>query len=300
MTAIDYPAVLVAQDFVSGGSFGPTAAALQDCEPDSSNGTDATDGICNLKNLYWYEPINATQLGELQQNVSSLKRLENRECMETFGTAYVTNYRIVLLVSNAVNATDSILEFFWSSTHLNLESYRWMCRPKDPDNPPAYCDLKGLMSNAADWQMTNPNGNGYDDVVNIDYCLAEPMTELPCSVGMSRTLLVVVIIFNIIKVACFIVALKFGTYPLITVGDAIRSFLENSDSTTSGFGTFSALDISQQVAWRRNRRHGVNDTNTAPSIPNPNPWNPRLIRWFQAASWRRWGVTIIMSVSVEI
>jgi hypothetical protein len=62
-------------------------------------------------------------------------------------------------------------------------------------------------------------------------------------VQMSLTFLVVVIICNAVKFGCLVFLLWKGTDdispPLVTIGDAIASFLEAPDSATQGYSTYS-------------------------------------------------------------
>ena len=144
--------------------------------------------------------------------------------------------------------------------------------------------------------MHNPNvGNGADDLLNIEYCLAVPSTLPGCTVSLSRALLVVVIVFNISKVVCFIVALRICTSPLITIGDALASFLHSPDQTTGGFGLLSAYTTRRQMAWDYVRYKNIDTGKSSPPIPSR--WRvPRRRLWFEAASSRRWSVTAIMFV----
>lgn len=80
--------------------------------------------VCDIKNLVGLPP-NVTQLEGLQQHQSSLVRLENSECLKTLGATDDSEYQLVILVSNAVDATDSVLQFTgyaWSQNDA------WMCK----------------------------------------------------------------------------------------------------------------------------------------------------------------------------
>jgi hypothetical protein len=108
----------------------------------------------------------------------------------------------------------------------------------------------------------------------IDYCLAQH-TQEACQIFVATPLLVVVIVCNFVKLACFLVTL-FGLQfsPLITIGDAVESFLDEKDINTVGFGVLTAATISQ---W----------TSTGTRTLNK-PWTVKKRRGFAAVSVCRW------------
>lgn len=69
------------------------------------------------------------------------------------------------------------------------------------------------------------------------YCMSE-MMEGKCSLNFSLAIAVVVMICNVVKIFCMsYVAWGIKDSPLITVGDAVASFLRRTDSTTRGAHT---------------------------------------------------------------
>ena len=95
------------------------------------------------------------------------------------------------------------------------------------------------------WKMaTNVDTSAEDSVVipgsdylSVKYCLAEPLSG-NCRVGLSPTLLIVVTICVIIKTATAIlvttVLSRRRHVSLVTLGDAIASFIQVPDPTTIG------------------------------------------------------------------
>ena len=66
----------------------------------------------------------------------------------------------------------------------------------------------------------------------IDYCLSKPVVE-HCKLQLSVAVMIVIIICNIFKTVCMITILwKQDPKPLVTLGDAIASFLDRPDITT--------------------------------------------------------------------
>ena len=70
--------------------------------------------------------------------------------------------------------------------------------------------------------------------------------------------------------------------PLVTLGDAITSFLRISDSTTEGMSVVSKHQVRTQIEhWK---------------TPRPQQWHARNRRWANAASRTRWLSTTISYV----
>jgi hypothetical protein len=84
---------------------------------------------------------------------------------------------------------------------------------------------------------------------NVDHCLSERVEE-SCAFNGNTTILIIVIVFNVIKVAGMLwTAFGLGTnIPFITVGDAIVSFLRNPDPTTKGYSLWNRNDFKHNTS----------------------------------------------------
>lgn len=125
----------------------------------------------------------------------------------------------------------------------------------------------------------------------IDYCLAE-RTEQRCSFNGNIPIVVVVIVCNIIKVVIMVlVTLHLPGHPLITLGDAIESFLNRTDETKKHL---LLLKGQQSV------KHGL--LKAAPSTIPEQQWtnhharSTKPLRWAAAASKTRWITTIGLTI----
>lgn len=91
--------------------------------------------------------------------------------------------------------------------------------------------------------------------ITIKHCLAEPL-EGSCRVGLSPILLLTVAICVIVKtIAAIHVTVTLRHYdqtPLVTLGDAIASFIEKPDQTTSGL-----CSIGHKAIWETVRVNGA-------------------------------------------
>ncbi|KAK9785704.1 hypothetical protein SCARD494_11704 [Seiridium cardinale] len=82
--------------------------------------------------------------------------------------------------------------------------------------------------------------------LTVSYCLAEPVDQV-CQVGLSTTLLLAVTLCVFVKAATAIVVTlvlgRRGQAPLVTLGDAVASFIERPHSATFGMFMVGQQDI---------------------------------------------------------
>lgn len=118
---------------------------------------------------------------------------------------------------------------------------------------------------------------------DIDSCLSEVIEER-CSFSGNISILIVVIVCNIVKIACMLfVAFGLNEHtPLITIGDAISSFLKRPDAATLGKCLWARTDVTAEFG---------------PSIfesSAPRVAKRQKRRWKQAASGKRWFWTLFL------
>ena len=111
---------------------------------------------------------------------------------------------------------------------------------------------------------------------NISYCLSERVNEI-CALEFKWAVLISIIACNITQIASMIfIIFAIDDIPIITLGDAIASFLEVEDSCTSSVALLTKSELEkglglQQAASKR-----------------PVRWRPRKIYSYQAASFGQW------------
>ena len=108
---------------------------------------------------------------------------------------------------------------------------------------------------------------------HIDYCLSREWPE-QCKVQFSVIILGVVIAANCIKVVCMLATLYMDIDCLVTIGEAISSFLKAPDRTTIGMCNVNRRTIAN-TSWKG-------------SSPTATPWKAKRHFWFQALSITRW------------
>jgi hypothetical protein len=143
---------------------------------------------------------------------------------------------------------------------------------------------------------------------NVQYCLSERVPE-KCSYNGNIPIVAIVLVANLIKlVGMLYVAFRLRDAPLITVGDAVESFLNEPDRTTRGMCLLTKEDVVKSIRkrhrWDQPRGGGTAaatalagkepDTKPLPSLPPPAPKVARIrkLRWSKSASGLRWSLTM--------
>ena len=92
------------------------------------------------------------------------------------------------------------------------------------------------------------------------------------------------------------VAFRIRDDPLITVGDAIESFLVTPDKSTAGrcLTTKQKEVLACEAAETAARLGPVPGDSRLPRLSNPETWHPMRQRWFRAASKQRWWTCIAL------
>ncbi|KAK8049202.1 hypothetical protein PG994_010932 [Apiospora phragmitis] len=170
-------------------------------------------------------------------------------------------------------------------------------------NAPAVTNISSATASAAKWDRIsarecyntlngyNPLNNTYrsgllgDGDLTVKYCLAEP-TERICHVGVSTTLLVAVSVCILIKTAAAITATCVlggrNHEPLVTLGDAVQSFLCRPDPTTARRCLLSQRDASREEEQAHKRFKG------------PRQWLGLRHRRWSVVPWSVWATSYIL------
>ncbi|KAI9675682.1 MAG: hypothetical protein M1817_001049 [Caeruleum heppii] len=234
----------------------------------------------------------------LQDRAKSLTRLDNRQCISEYAQPWLSRRRDVILVTNRTSSPEqgALMAITNVDFSVQVESSedvtRWICKYSDIgwgiEGEMCSTHLAELVSAAESWHYMSPEP-GYTALarnwdidewlhpeayerVPIEYCLSEEVEEA-CSLQYSLYIMLIVIACNVGKMVAMAVTI-FGINfrPLITVGDAIASFLEVPDAETKGVCTSNKRDFSRY----------------RPIDRKPSPWHQARQRWARAASVRRW------------
>ena len=180
----------------------------------------------------------------------SLQRLEVPECIQAYSTGEsITMGDVLMVVASDVDT--SLYSYGYedafpaklvkwpnqlgtTNPFSSIEGaspaapWYWICG--DPENAESApnCD-PGQVTKSGSWIWS-----GFETSVPIDHCLVRAFPSM-CELNMSIGIMIAVLVCNLGKLAAMIIGLFICTdRPLITIGDAVASFLEDKDETTEG------------------------------------------------------------------
>ncbi|KAG0126957.1 hypothetical protein HOY82DRAFT_523938 [Tuber indicum] len=221
--------------------------------------------------------------------------LTPQDCTKLYNTDFMSNHRnLFLIAKHSSNAThnNTIVNMFEVQAN-GISPSSWMCDYDKGDAAGSYyrddytCDSSDLVSNVTSgvpWQVQLKTGV----VVEISGCKSErtPKPE-KCKLQFSLGIMIVVIFCNLVKACSMITAVVRSREPtLVTLGDAVDSFLRIPDPTTTGMCFADRQFVKRE--WRHGWRTG------------PTQWKQMEgRRWWTSVSKTRW-VTCNFFCSVAI
>lgn len=206
-------------------------------------------------------------LGKYQENQTSLTKVENKACLDAYSSPFISAYSDLILVSNYSNATNSLVGYDTGQGLSLLYGERssffvlLMAGRSSLVLPMRFLPI-----------LTIGRSTLSTIEVTVDYCLAHRVQE-HCKLQFSVTIMIVVIVCNLVKAICMgVIAWKQDQQPLVTLGDAIASFLRQPDMTTAGRCVADKAGFPSRRSWT--------------SLESS--WTLTEHYWFQAGSKRRW------------
>jgi len=205
------------------------------------------------------------------------------QCINLYTKDFVSSHRnLFLITKNTSDAThnNTLLDFL---TISGVSISQWMCI-HSPDHGVS-CDTSGFHSNVAGgfpWKVTLTSG----EEAEIGACKSE-ITKEKCKVQFSLGIMMVVIACNLVKACGMITTVIRSREPtLVTLGDAIDSFLRTPDPTTMGI-CFADRQLIEKE-WRHRWRIG------------PRRWKQKKVqRWWTSVSKTRW-ITCNFFIAITI
>lgn len=239
-----------------------------------------------------------------------MDQLSPSECLKAYATQYVSARGDVLIVQNGsilqpnFTRSDSTTEQFvpayngyalfyhkripFQSYPTQYPSYQWQCSVDIQE------DRCSLNYSHTDIQSTwLPYGG------QVQYCLSEHVLE-QCELDFNVQFAILVIISNLAKVICmFLVVWRHDPSTLITLGDAIQSFINRPDPHTQGFCTVPDHLLAVLIRWASRAPQAMDalaphdaDVNLMQrkfmNEPRFREWRPPSRRWWSAPSISRW------------
>ncbi|KAK3669847.1 hypothetical protein LTR78_010305 [Recurvomyces mirabilis] len=289
----EYTAAVVNTDFLDGGAFNNRYNEW----PNHYNSTISSDAYSQLQSMQ-------SSFQNNLHNSSAVANLSNSDCIAAYGTSFVAAYNHVLIITSERRNTTNDTVFWEQQTEYDPQSggypsYFWICNDLSVSSYQESCDIPTARKNATNWTV-----NG----AKIEYCLAA-ITPPHCKLQFSVQILVTVILMNAAKSLCMFMTLyRQRESTLVTIGDAVSSFLERPDELTKGRCLMAKVDVEEgPLRWRlRTHKQESLDTNAVirrffgqapPEPPNLKPpavtyYAPLRRRWFAGASIKRWVITM--------
>ncbi|KAG0635408.1 hypothetical protein HOY80DRAFT_910725, partial [Tuber brumale] len=228
-------------------------------------------------------------------NSQGYEDLTPSDCAKLYNTDFMSNHRNLFLITkhssntthnntllNMINVkADGISPNAWICDYYRASPGRNYYRVGHTCNP---SDLVSKVTNGLPWQVQLPTGS----FVEIGGCKSEktPKPE-KCKVQFSLGIMIVVICCNFVKACSMIMAVVRSREPtLVTLGDAVDSFLRIPDPTTIGICFANRRFIKRE--WRHGWKTG------------PRQWKKKgAQRWWASVSKTRW-ITCNFFCSVTI
>jgi hypothetical protein len=181
----------------------------------------------------------------------TLEPLSNLDCINAYSQPYQSARSTVFLLPAANTTNLDKVEFIYPeverTTGCGSESGNaWVFAQfqgaSSCDWQDVNVQLPRLHANVSDWR---PFGSV------VEGCLSE-RAETRCKLQLSVHMLGIVVGFNVLKLVGILVAVRgIGEVPVLTVGDAIASFLRVPDGMTVGRGLLSQEEILRSKGrWR--------------------------------------------------
>ena len=289
--------------------------------------TGADFSTANGRNTVYFQPpsfkenLTSVQSSVMQQE---WERLENADCIRAYANDLITDRRHVVVVSSNASIHDTgsvigsqnqeyILPERWYVLQEGYDPYTWICSDRDLrvlqptphkiDNsyaPQCYKYAQRLTKIPDQWSPSE---------FRADYCLSEQV-QGSCAANVNNAIIWIIVVCNIIKLAvmAYLASSNVLTQPLVTIGDAITSFVMKPDPTTNNMCLISRRDMTDYTDYidlqsHNNHLHLLNPLPMKPWHPaEPQRWKPKALRWSSAASKKRWtwAITFFLACIITV
>lgn len=289
----------------------------------------ASPNVFTDERVDWSQPISGNVGGPSLQsirNATNWQRLENKACIEAYGQTFVSAHGDLVAISADLNRTDPAVSVT-DMVSAGGTPYQWICESTQPTGSQQGCDIGLVISKASSWTLPyNPRANdgsggglNAPSGLSVGYCYSNPVEER-CRLQFSLVIMGIVIGCNLVKTICMVLTLWYHrSQPLVTLGDAMASFLDHPDPTTEN------MCLANKYSFARNKNGGTlharmnpqnhndgdkstymypinhHDGRQSPTfntveeatgftkkwVPGAKKWQTQSYRWFNSATLRR-------------
>ncbi|KAK5654585.1 hypothetical protein OQA88_7214 [Cercophora sp. LCS_1] len=183
-------------------------------------------------------------------NTGQLQRLENSDCVRAYAQPFQSALSNLVLVMENTTQTpkyNDVLDFHVpDSSAVDAcglrQAFYWICESVPDPKPrcsPCEEQVPEILETASvEWVVW---GN------RVSYCLSEPAPD-QCKLFFSTATAVMINVISFFKLVCIVLVYwAIRDTPLLTVGDAVASYMECPDRTTEGLGAVGRTDFEYRV-----------------------------------------------------
>jgi hypothetical protein len=221
----------------------------------------------------------------------TLDHLDNLDCLDAFAQIFQTTYRMLWIVSDSYQENNTYVLVYTNPVfnpsgyngHGIPGPYDWICPDTVNCNSDALPLVRSKISQK-EWTAGNPENL---ERYNVQYCMAMKKPQY-CRLQYSLLPTIVVVVFNLVKASVLLyIWLEISEIPILTIGDAIASFLRRPDPFTQTGCLLSGTDV----------RHidRVHPTSIKKKLLHRSKrFENERERWGSAASARRWAFSVFL------
>ena len=234
----------------------------------------------------------------MRKSSSTFERLENQDCINRYIGALNGGKDLIVVTSRtmAENFNKTLITPDLAGTAQWYNIGYWICGSNviysNQGGGGCTADaIRPFVSNwsvAAQLQQTNATLYGLGSAP-VEYCLSAGVnqTNEKCGLHFSSTIMWIVCFMNFLKCGfvIFVSCYSGCADSLVTLGDAVASFLENPDSTTKGMCLADKRSFPRKGPW---------------GTTEPIMFQSRKTRWIEATTKRHFGSTIALYVFLTL
>ena len=215
------------------------------------------------------------------RDIGSWDNLTNEACIKAYSEKYLVGRGDLVMITPDLNASVPMLlarEVTGFDTASTIAD-DWRCNAYSGLD----CTTNDLLADPSAWKLNDSLALSwnvtYSQQYDIQYCLSQSLPER-CTVQLSYTLMAAVIACNVVKLLCMLSMLLQRRFrPLVTIGDAIESFMVKKDPTTRHMCLADKSAFTSQD-WQHFTK----------------PWLRKRRFWFASASIKRWVLCNLSSI----
>jgi hypothetical protein len=262
---VSYPRAMVTSDFLA-ASDDWSISNLHAINPKCANGADFNNIYQNVSSIY-----------SLQTAAKNLTRLERRACIENFIDPLNATRALVVVALNVTSAQNNGSSLIYGGLSGCFDVWDrtnfWICQAYEVSGS-RWCTLDWASTFVDRWVGTYAYNSGPEtpnSTALIDYCLVGDPGDnsQKCAIHYSAYILPIVCAFTCLEsLLIFWTWWKYRGETMLTIGDAISTFLKEPDRAT---------------------------TPPRPVIVTEARWDPKdRISWFKVISIRIWAISLVL------